>query len=63
MKSAEVIRKLAKQGWQTLKKRGKGSHTMMFHPEMSGRVIIPKGELTPGTLKNIEQATGVNLRE
>ncbi|ADU61460.1 MAG: type II toxin-antitoxin system HicA family toxin [Pseudodesulfovibrio sp.] len=61
MNDREVIQTLAKAGWETMKRRGKGSHTVMRHPDKPGKVTIPKGEIKIGTLKSIERATGVKL--
>ncbi len=63
MNDREIIQRLAKAGWETMKGRGKGSHTMMRHPDKPGKATIPKGEIKIGTLKNIERTTGVKLRK
>jgi predicted RNA binding protein YcfA (HicA-like mRNA interferase family) len=46
-----------------MKKRGKGAHTMMKHPDSPKKVTIPKGEIKTGTLRNIERTSGVKLRK
>lgn len=61
MKGKEVIRQLAKAGWKVLKDRGKGSHTMMYHPDKPGKAIIPHGELKLKTIRSIEAATSETL--
>ncbi len=61
MNSREILKILAKAGWETMKRRGKGSHTVMRHPDTSGKVIIPHGEIKIGVLKSIERMTGVKL--
>jgi len=62
MTQREVIKALAKEGWVEMKKRGKGSHAMMKHPE-KGKVTIPDhNPIKLGTLKSIERKTGVELR-
>lgn len=63
MTQREVIKALAKEGWVKMKKRGKGSHAMMKHPDKPGRVTIPNDDpIKLGTLKNIERKSGVTLR-
>ena len=62
MTGKEAISKLTKAGWQVLKGRGKGAHTMMAHPDKPGKVIIPSGELKIKTLRSIEKATGEELQ-
>ncbi len=60
MNDAELIRRLAKEGgWVKLPKRGKGSHTMMGHPDKAHKLNIPKGEIKPGTLAQILKAAGL----
>ncbi|WP_419787332.1 type II toxin-antitoxin system HicA family toxin [Pseudodesulfovibrio sp.] len=63
MNDREVIKELVKAGWIKLKKRGKGAHTMMKHPDSLKKVTIPKGEIKTGTLRNIERVSGVKLRK
>jgi len=62
MTSREVIQLLEKAGWELMKGRGKGSHSVLRHPNKPGRVTVPKGEMKTGTLKSIERATGVKLK-
>lgn len=62
MTSKEVIKQLEKAGWVKLGKRGKGSHTVMYHPQKPGKVTIPKGEIKTGTLASIRRTTGEHLK-
>jgi predicted RNA binding protein YcfA (HicA-like mRNA interferase family) len=39
MKCSELLRKLQKGGWQTV--RQTGSHLIMEHPDKSGQIIFP----------------------
>ena len=61
MNQREVVKRLRAEGWKELKgKRGRGSHKMMEGPD-GAKVVIPYGEIRPGTLKNIERTTQVTL--
>ncbi|MDK2956511.1 MAG: hypothetical protein PWQ57_2007 [Desulfovibrionales bacterium] len=59
MKSSELLKTLEKAGWVKLPGRGKGSHTMMKHPDKAHKLSIPKGEIKPGTLAQILKAAGL----
>lgn len=39
MKSSELLRKLTKAGWVTIRE-GKGSHKILAHPEKPGNQIV-----------------------
>ncbi|ARR55310.1 type II toxin-antitoxin system HicA family toxin [Sphingomonas sp. C8-2] len=62
MRSSEVIKKLAKDGWSEV--RQTGSHKHFRHPTKPGTVTVPhpKSEMAIGTLKSIEKQSGVRLR-
>jgi predicted RNA binding protein YcfA (HicA-like mRNA interferase family) len=62
MNSREVIRLLETDGWRRV--RQKGSHIQFKHPEKPGRVTVPhpKRDLPIGTLRNIEDQSGLKLR-
>lgn len=62
MRSADVIKRLEKEGWQEV--RQKGSHKQFRHPDRSGTVTVPhpKSEMATGTLRSIEKLSGVKLR-
>lgn len=53
MKSAEVIRRLKREGW--VSRNVRGSHHQFVHPARSGRVTVkdPSKEIPIGTLRNI----------
>ena len=53
MKSAEVIRRLKRDGW--VFRNVRGSHHQCVHPEKPGRVTVkhPSKEIPIGTLRNI----------
>jgi predicted RNA binding protein YcfA (HicA-like mRNA interferase family) len=62
MNSREVLRLLKADGWVEVAQ--KGSHLQLKHPNKSGRVTLPhpKRDLAIGTLRSIEQQSGVKLR-
>lgn len=62
MDSRELIRLLEADGWRRV--RQKGSHIQFKHPEKPGRVTVPhpKRDLPIGTLRNIEDQSGLKLR-
>lgn len=62
MNSREVIRALEADDWYEV--AHKGSHVQFKHPTKPGRVTVPhpKRDLPAGTLKSIEQQSGLNLR-
>jgi len=61
MNSTEVIRRLKRAGWVEV--HTKGSHVHFKHPERSGKVTVPhpRKDLPLGTLKSIEQQSGLKL--
>jgi predicted RNA binding protein YcfA (HicA-like mRNA interferase family) len=62
MKSRDVIKSLLAAGWVEV--RQSGSHKQFRHPERSGTVTVPhpKSDMTIGTLKSIENQSGLKLR-
>jgi predicted RNA binding protein YcfA (HicA-like mRNA interferase family) len=62
MKSGDVIRVLEANGWTRVAQ--KGSHVQFKHPTRKGRVTVPhpRRDLAVGTLKSIEQQSGLTLR-
>lgn len=65
MTATEVIKKLCQEGWQEKLPRKKGSHRQFVHPTKPGKVAVPmhKGKDIPiGTLRAIEEQSGVSLR-
>nr|WP_089219458.1 type II toxin-antitoxin system HicA family toxin [Sphingomonas laterariae] len=64
MKSREVIKILKKAGW--IEQRQSGSHKQFRHPDQPERGVVtvphPKAEMAIGTLKSIEDKSGVALR-
>jgi len=62
MDSRELIRLLEADGWRRV--RQKGSHIQFKHPRKPGRVTVPhpKRDLPLGTLRNIEDQSGLKLR-
>ncbi len=62
MKSREVIKVLKKDGWEEV--RQTGGHIHFRHPVKKGTVTVPhpKAEMAIGTLKSIEEQSGVRLR-
>jgi predicted RNA binding protein YcfA (HicA-like mRNA interferase family) len=61
MKSADVIKQLQQDGWKLHHVRG--SHQQFKHPDKPGRVTVPhpKKDLPIGTIRSIEQQSGVQL--
>lgn len=60
MKPREVRRRLSDAGFELARQRG--SHQVWKHPD--GRwTVVPdhRGDLAPGTLREIEKQTGVEL--
>ena len=53
VKSAEVLRRLKRDGW--VLRNTRGSHHQFVHPAKSGRVTVkhPSKEIPIGTLRNI----------
>jgi len=62
MKSADVLRALAADGW--VKVTQKGSHVQLKHPVKPGRVTVPhpRRDMPIGTLRSIEKQAGIRLR-
>ena len=62
MKSADVIRTLEANGWSLARQRG--SHLQFRKKGVAALVTVPhpKRDLPIGTLKSIEKASGLNLR-
>ena len=58
MNSIEIIKKLKKDGWVEVAK--KGSHAQFKHPSKKGRVTVPhpKKDLPKGTVKSIYKQAG-----
>jgi predicted RNA binding protein YcfA (HicA-like mRNA interferase family) len=59
--SRSVIRLIEAEGWRF--KEATGSHHQFKHAERSGRVTVqhPRKDIPIGTLKKIEQQSGVRL--
>ncbi|MCK1474092.1 MULTISPECIES: type II toxin-antitoxin system HicA family toxin [unclassified Bradyrhizobium] len=62
MNSRDIISALHKDGWVQVAQ--KGSHVQFRHPSKKGRVTVPhpKRDIALGTLKSIEQQSGLKLR-
>mgnify|MGYP001357912181 CR=1 FL=1 len=62
MDSRELIRLLEADGWRRV--RQKGSHIQFKHPRKPGRVTVPhpRRDLPLGTLRNIEDQSGLKFR-
>ena len=62
MTSAEIMRRLADDGWYDVAR--KGSHVQLKHPTKPGRVTCPhpKRDIPIGTLRSIEKQSGVSMR-
>ncbi len=62
MDSREVLRRLVRDGWFEVAR--KGSHVQLKHPTKPGRVTLPhpRRDLPKGTLQSIERQAGVRLR-
>ncbi|CAA7620772.1 MULTISPECIES: type II toxin-antitoxin system HicA family toxin [Magnetospirillum] len=63
MDSREIIRRLERDGWVEVARRG--SHAQFKHPTKPGRVTVPhpKKDMAPGTLRSIERQAGIRLEE
>lgn len=63
MHSRDVIKALEQAGWQW--NRTRGSHHIFRHPTRRGTVTVPhpKKDLPVGTVRAIEQQSGVPLRK
>jgi predicted RNA binding protein YcfA (HicA-like mRNA interferase family) len=62
MNSRDVIAALRADGWREVAQ--KGSHVQLKHPTKPGRVTVvhPSREIPQGTLRSIEQQSGLKLR-
>lgn len=62
MDTRTIISLLKADGWYEVAQ--KGSHVQLKHSTKSGRVTIPhpKRDLPIGTIKSIEQQSGLRLR-
>ena len=61
LSEAEVIKLVREEGWELVKRRGKGSHRVFRHPTKRGLIVVPgqdKHDLKPGTLASIMRALG-----
>jgi predicted RNA binding protein YcfA (HicA-like mRNA interferase family) len=60
--SREIMRRLKTAGWQHV--RTAGSHYQFRHPQKAGTVTVPHPvkDMPPGTVKSIEQQSGMKLR-
>jgi predicted RNA binding protein YcfA (HicA-like mRNA interferase family) len=60
--SREIIQRLKAAGW--VLSRTAGSHHQFRHPQKAGTVTVPHPvkDMPPGTVKSIEQQSGVKLR-
>lgn len=63
MNSADVIRRLEREGWR--RAGGKGDHMKFKHPERPGHVVVPhpRKDLRIGTLRNIYRQAGWAWKE
>ena len=63
MKSAEIIKRLERDGWVLANTRG--SHRQYRHPEKKGRVAVPhpQADLPIGTVRSIFKQAGWEWRE
>lgn len=62
MDTRTILSLLKADGWYQVAQ--KGSHIQLKHPTKTGRVTLPhpKRDLPVGTLKSIEQQSGLKLR-
>lgn len=62
MNSRDIIKALEADGWVEV--AHKGSHKQFKHPTKPGRVTVPhpKRDFPKGTLRSIEQQSGLKLR-
>jgi predicted RNA binding protein YcfA (HicA-like mRNA interferase family) len=61
MDSRKVTKLLKQDGWYLV--NTEGSHHQFKHPTKKGRVTVPhpKKDIPPGTLKAIEEQSGLRL--
>lgn len=65
MKSKEIIKLLHEDGWIEVKPRTPGSHRQFRHSVKTGKVTVAEHgskDIPIGTLKKIEQQSGLKLR-
>ncbi|XPV75173.1 MAG: type II toxin-antitoxin system HicA family toxin [Desulfovibrio sp.] len=62
MESRKIIKIMKKAGWYQV--AVKGDHHQFKHPEISGRATVPhpNKDIPIGTLKRIEQQTGLKFK-
>lgn len=62
MRSREIIKAITNDGWFEV--RQTGSHKHFRHPTKFGTTTVahPNAEVAIGTIKSIEQQSGVRLR-
>jgi predicted RNA binding protein YcfA (HicA-like mRNA interferase family) len=62
LRSRDVIKAIEAEGWYLIRTRG--SHHHFAHPDRPGIVTVPHPmtDLAIGTIKSIEQQSGVKLR-
>ena len=62
MNSRDIIKALEADGWVEVAQ--KGSHKQFRHPTKPGRVTVPhpKRDFPVGTLRSVEQQSGLKLR-
>lgn len=62
MHSADIIKRLTKEGWQRV--GGKGDHHKFKHPTKPGHVVVPHPEkdIPIGTVRNIYRMAGWDWR-
>jgi predicted RNA binding protein YcfA (HicA-like mRNA interferase family) len=62
MDSRDIIRAIEKAGWVQV--ATKGDHRQFKHPARAGHVTVPhpKRDLPIGTVRSIENQSGVKLR-
>ncbi|WP_407185761.1 type II toxin-antitoxin system HicA family toxin [Bradyrhizobium centrosematis] len=62
MNSREIVSALRRDGWVQVAQ--KDSHVQFKHPTKKGRVTVPhpKRDVPLGTLKSLEQQSGLKLR-
>ena len=62
MNSRDIIKALEADGWVEVAQ--KGSHKQFRHPTKPGRVTVPhpKRDFPIGTLRSVEQQSGLKLR-
>lgn len=62
MNSAELIKRLEREGW--VRVGGKGDHTKYKHPDKPGHIVVPhpRKDMAIGTLRNIYRQAGLEWR-